>query len=129
MKSISIHKYVNCTLIVVMLISILSPACKKTPDCGCDSPTTETVINIPGALNYYYTVKNEISIVSGSPGLLTVFVICDTSDAALRSILKPKRDSVYQVNFSGIVKKFCPEAGVAYLDVQKAIQLTSITPR
>lgn len=124
------RNYNGIILFILCFVAITSSACNKNnAECGCNSPTINTITNLKGTLNYYSNNKREISIVVGSPSSLTVFVICDTTNIELQSILRPNRDSVYHVLFSGNVKSFCPCDTLIYLDSRNVIQLTSIIPQ
>ncbi len=117
---------------VTVIIVIIHVSCHKSntnKNCGCDSPTIQTVDSVGGTL-YFDSTKKKYYITSGTPGLQTVLYICDTSFSQLQSIVRTPPDHVnssYWVNFSGNMKKFCvPDSIVGYFDFMNNIQLTNI---
>jgi len=114
--------------IIILLICPIIFSCQKgsTPNCGCDSPILQNLPSTTGTL-YYDNTKKQYSIVVGTPGLLSRYVLCDTTISQLQSIVSTNRDSTYHVLFSGYVKNFCPDPNLVYLDFMFNIELTAIT--
>lgn len=117
-------------IVFAIIIMLSFESCKKNTiaNCGCNSPTIQTVQSIRGTLYLDKSLK-EYYILSGTPGLQSKLYICDSSFSQLQAIVKTSPDHVnssYWVIFSGDLKNYCPSDTVIYLDFMRNIQLTAI---
>ncbi|MBS1620393.1 MAG: hypothetical protein JST10_09105 [Bacteroidetes bacterium] len=120
---------VALAIIVVITTNVGCHKSSANKNCGCDSPTIQTVDSISGTL-YFDSSLKKYYITSGTPGLQTRFTICDTSFSPLQAIVRTPPDHIsssYWIIFSGDVKKFCiPDSIVGYFDFMNNIQLAKI---
>ncbi len=113
-------------LFAIILFFFLYSCHKKNPiNCGCDSPVIQNIDSYNGTLSYNKT-QSQYSIYTGSPGLVTQYVICDSNFTQLKSIIDTNKNINYPVTFSGDIKDYCKSDNLIYLNFMFNIHLITV---
>ena len=97
---------------------MISVGCQKSNtnnDCGCNSPTIETISEWKGYL-LFNTTENRYEIQTGAVGGHSDYFICNPSFVKSQLDIDTTEKISYSVIFSGVVKKFCTDNTLIYID-------------